>query len=104
MDVVDLSDHMDPVISKKRRFFAEDSPEKLVEQENTLAASSPLHHDTNPFAQNEATAGSSGFDADLLESLVGEKLEQDVVQRLRELSGDNIERGRIGRLGKGSFG
>jgi len=106
MEVVDLSEplltskvfHMDSVVSKKRRFFTEDPPEKLVDQENTPVASSPIHNDAGTAAQNEATAATSGFDADLLESLVGEKLEQDVIQRLRELSGDNIERGMTGHL------
>jgi len=103
MEVIDLSgplpiskkSHMEPEVSKKRRFFTEDSPEKLVDQENATTALSPQGDNPETAAQNKATATTSGFDADLLESLVGEKLEQDVIQRLRELSGDNIERGRI---------
>jgi len=85
-------------VSKKRRFFTEDSPEKLVDQENTPTASSPLCDNHEPATSNETTSTTPGFDADLLESLVGEKLEQDVIQRLRELSGDNIERGRTRNL------
>jgi hypothetical protein len=111
MEVVDLSDEppaprsvtIDPIMTKKRRFFTEDSPEKLVNQEDAPATSSPLRDDTETIVTNGSASVIPAFDANLLESLVGEKLEKDVLQRLQELSGDNIERGRMGHLRKGNF-
>ena len=108
VEVVDLSDplpkpttlDMEQVVTKKRRFFAEDSSEKLAGKEDTPTASSPLRDSKEITTSDEAAGNTSEFDANLLESLVGEKLEQHVIQRLRELSGDNIERGRRGHLGK----
>ena len=108
VEVVDLSDplpeptilDMEPSVTKKRRFFAEDSPEKPANQHDSPGTSSPLRNNTETTTSDKATATAvtSGFDANLLENLVGETLEQDVIQRLRELSGDNIERGRRGHL------
>jgi DNA repair protein RAD5 len=87
--------------AKKRRFFVDDSP--IVDR--TLTAEASLPDDisalpeigsattTIPQESSEANGISEEFDADLLSSFVGEHLPATTVQKLRELSGNNIERG-----------
>jgi DNA repair protein RAD5 len=84
--------------TKKRRFFVDDSP--IVDQ--TLTAEPSLPDEINALPEILASnvvdggAGSAvedGFDADLLSSFVGEQLPAPTVERLRELSGNSIERG-----------
>ena len=111
MSVVDI----DPRPPKKRRFFVENSPEltnppfhpeTINEQADTPltshAAESPAERPGVSSSQTEPESPTQDgsrrnvhgkcFDAILLESFVGEKLENDVLQRLRDMAGDNIER------------
>ena len=100
--------------AKKRRFFVENSsglgspsfqPDQANEQADTpltdhtvettvddpkLSSSqtepeSPTRNDVLDYT------GTRGFDAGLLENFVGEKLQKQVLERLREIAGDNIE-------------
>ncbi|KAL9101377.1 MAG: hypothetical protein Q9163_003358 [Psora crenata] len=97
---------------KKRRFFAEESPvtekqesiEGLPQYDRnastTLPHTSPETVKAEPGAdpnihQNGATSmpnHSVGFDKQTLENFVGKTIEDSVFQRLREASGDNLER------------
>jgi hypothetical protein len=81
--------------AKKRRFFAEDSPEKPKEVENIMPQDAAVIADEAQLDGVASIATETGFDASLLESVIGEKLAVDVVQKLRQLSDGNIERGRI---------
>ena len=101
--------------AKKRRFFAEDSPElasppphpdTIHEQADTpltthtsgsladdpRVSSSQTEPDSPTRDASTTKSHSEGFDTNLLESFVGEKLENGVLKRLREMAGDNIER------------
>ncbi|KAL9639402.1 MAG: hypothetical protein Q9164_000943 [Protoblastenia rupestris] len=102
---------------KKRRFFADESPisekneyiEGLPQYDKTALTISPntrpetskaderphssqtdlsIHDDQPPPAQD----GSNGFEKATFESFVGETIEAATFQRLRETSGDNMER------------
>ena len=103
---------------KKRRFFVEDpptpeetdyskgllpsprydasispstSPTARITDERPLNTSQTdliTHNNLAVSAQN----GSIGFDKDTFENFVGEKIEPSTLQRLREVSGDNMER------------
>ena len=100
--------------AKKRRFFIEESPEPsspplhpdtVNEQADTpltthtvetiVNGSRVSSNQTEPEspirngAPKEPSTG--GFDAALLESFVGENLEKHVLERLREMAGDDIE-------------
>ncbi|KAB8360705.1 hypothetical protein FH972_024441 [Carpinus fangiana] len=69
--------------AKKRRFFQEEqsqSPEADPEPQPAT--------DTPPTELQEQ----DGFDSRLLESVVGEKLSPEVLQKIRQKSGDNVER------------
>lgn len=84
--------------AKKRRFFVEDSPEKVPTQneqdkENITAQDAAVIADEAQVNGAASAVTDTGFDASLLESVVGEKLKEDVVKKLRELSDGNIERG-----------
>lgn len=46
-----------------------------------------------------ASHGGAVFDPTLLESIVGEMLDADTIRRLREVSGDDMERGERRRTG-----
>ena len=101
--------------AKKRRFFVEGSPDSASpcfppDTTNEQADTPLTTHTTESLADGPRVSSSQtepdspirndsrdnthgeGFDANLLESFVGEKLEKEVLQRLRELAGDNIER------------
>jgi DNA repair protein RAD5 len=78
---------------KKRRFFVEDSPvsEQLPHEADPPAESTP----TPPGL--DITKSEDGFDVDLLSTFLGEELPDSTVQKLRELSQNDIERGKSGR-------
>ncbi|KAL8933281.1 MAG: hypothetical protein Q9211_005867, partial [Gyalolechia sp. 1 TL-2023] len=101
---------------KKRRFFVEDSPppeEKLaayslghgnpssttiidreLRSETEDPSATPTANNTNGAPQNNAKAGEgqAGFDKTTFESFLGQEVPPAVMDRLRELSGDNMER------------
>lgn len=87
--------------SKKRRFFLDTPPEpEAVAQSLELEydATPPPAEDVIEEGQNEqppksTTRSGPGLDIELIESVVGEKLTAEVVKRLHELAGDNVERG-----------
>lgn len=82
--------------AKKRRFFVDDSPVK--DSTFTTEASLPDEIDALPEAaipttNSGANGSSKPFDAKLFASFVGESVLASIVDKLRELSGNNIERG-----------
>lgn len=82
--------------AKKRRFFVEDSPRvqhplsppavKLKETDDATTADEVVK-------KEEEEEAVSGFDVQLLESIVGEKIPPDVQETLQRLSEGNVERG-----------
>ncbi|KAF2421570.1 DNA repair protein, RAD5 [Tothia fuscella] len=79
--------------AKKRRFFVEDSPEK----DNTLSAEASLPDEINALDQSAGNTASGfvregEFDVSLLESFVGEPLSLETIEKLKDLSGNNVER------------
>ncbi len=101
--------------AKKRRFFVEPSP---VAETFEAASSSPPQnqdagHDIGTLSEKSnqgplegdiprrvVPQATGGFDAATLEGIVAEKLDADAIRRLREASGDNMERGRYSRCCK----
>ncbi|KAI9720962.1 MAG: DNA helicase rad5 [Chrysothrix sp. TS-e1954] len=100
---MDVEDRPPP--AKKRRFFVDEPPTPKAKPD-LAAAGSGLQDDlTKTVANRQEQSGHEDqrdlpatsetpvtFDGELLESFLGEKIDSEVVQRLRELSGDNIER------------
>lgn len=92
------SPHPDERPVKKRRFFVqESSPERLRSQHPT---SPPPPEPPSPIqvqdgAEGEQDAGGSpGFDLDMLQAVVGE-LPSDVLAKLKDVSGNDVQRGEI---------
>lgn len=90
--------------AKKRRFFVEDSPvaEKSVKIEDSTSDSNnatpnitPQSSSTRPLQERDSNVVSDGFDVDLLNGIAGEELPSSIVDKLKKLSGNNIERGRM---------
>jgi len=90
--------------AKKRRFFVEASPEKenipsLIATHTDVDLSSPreLPEDEKKLGlydgHSERANPDDGFDSQLLESFVGEKVPSDVISELRKLAGNNLEHG-----------
>lgn len=74
--------------AKKRRFFVE-QPEDPIALQPTFSPP-PKEHATSA---HETIAPAVGFDQNLLESVIGEKLSDDVVAKIRHRAGDNVEQG-----------
>lgn len=95
--------------AKKRRFFAESSPEpsNAAAPVSSTDATLEINDATGspPLSSNDEAAISSalreapspdhaGFDEDLLESFIGEKVPRETVQRLRDMADGDMERGK----------
>ncbi|RDI87856.1 hypothetical protein Vi05172_g2141 [Venturia inaequalis] len=86
--------------AKKRRFFVEDSPvaDKTVKIEDSKPDESNATPDitpqssTGPLQERDLNSAPDGFDVDLLNGIAGEELPASVVDKLKKLSGNNIER------------
>jgi DNA repair protein RAD5 len=89
--------------AKKRRFFVEDSPiaDRSVKQEsptidgNNAPTNIPQDLSTETQQEPGSTGVSDGFDVELLNGIAGEELPSSIVDKLKKLSGNNIERGRL---------
>jgi len=81
--------------AKKRRFFADESPNAPRIQPGPPALDGEVEIE-NGTSEQQVGFGSadSAFDGTTLESILGEKLESHDVDTLRRLSGNNVERGR----------
>lgn len=93
------SPHPDERPHKKRRFFTEDSSPAQVRTKppSPRPQTPPPANDSNGQAQSEAyesaDAGTmDGFDVAMLQAVVGE-LSQPTLQKLKDVSGNNVERG-----------
>ncbi|KAL9044449.1 MAG: hypothetical protein Q9214_002414, partial [Letrouitia sp. 1 TL-2023] len=78
---------------KKRRYFVDDPPTP----EETIPSNQPPQEnadaDANAFLETKTSESvSAGFDKPLFESFVGEEISDGVLDRLREVAGNNIER------------
>lgn len=91
--------------AKKRRFFVEDEPAadatftqepSLPDEVNAFPANAlpdaAVAVDTEDQSAAQHTE-SAGFNADLFASFVGEQVSPDILKRLQEASGNDIERG-----------
>jgi DNA repair protein RAD5 len=94
------SPHPDERPHKKRRFFAEDSSPVQIrkKQPSPRPQTPPPAVDSNEQPQSEANgkegAGDTdGFDVGMLQAVVGE-LSAPTLQKLKDVSGNNVERGR----------
>ena len=74
---------------KKRRFFV-DEPEDTPIQDATVNPEPSLPGEINALPDHS----SPGFNAEVFNSVVGETLPDSDIQRLRELSDNNLERGK----------
>jgi len=81
--------------AKKRRFFVDDVDEPSLNPEPSLPDEiNALPEIAKPSLDTNGNHEQSGtFDADTLEAVIGEKLSPDAVQKLRDLSGNNLEQG-----------
>lgn len=74
--------------AKKRRFFLENTEDS----QGAEASETATHLSSEPPPLLESPP-QDGFDSSLLESVVGEKLSPDVLSKIRERAGDNVEQG-----------
>jgi DNA repair protein RAD5 len=93
------SPHPDERPAKKRRFFTEDSSPAQVrsKQPNPRPQSSPQvpsspSHIPDERARGEDAAALDGFDVGMLQAVVGD-LSESTLQKLKDVSGSNVERG-----------
>jgi DNA repair protein RAD5 len=93
------SPHPDERPHKKRRFFAEDSSPVQIRKKQP-SPPPPLPPQTPPPAadsdeetQSDANGREDGFDVGMLQAVVGE-LSVPILQKLKDVSGNNVERGR----------
>jgi len=92
------SHHPDERPAKKRRFFTEDSspaqprpkrPSSPPTPPPVVEADAPAHVETNGVKE---AVESDGFDVGMLQAVVGE-LSAPTLQKLKDVSGNNVERG-----------
>lgn len=93
------SHHPDERPSKKRRFFTENSspakakPKRKTSRQPTPPPAAehvaPTHDEA---IENGDAAEMDGFDVGMLQAVVGE-LSQPTLQKLKDVSGNNVERG-----------
>ncbi|KAI4243384.1 MAG: hypothetical protein L6R40_003556 [Gallowayella cf. fulva] len=86
---------------KKRRFFVEDSPpleenpasqlpHESLQADTTLSTDNPTNGSN--YHSLQASQSQAGFDKSLFESFIGEEVASTVIERLRNVAGDNMER------------
>jgi DNA repair protein RAD5 len=84
--------------AKKRRFLIGDSliPDRSGTPETSPSPEENTPQDPTPQSSSQeiSNRASDPFDVELLNGIVGEELPASTVDRLRELSGNNTERGR----------
>ena len=92
------SPHPDERPAKKRRFFAEDSSPAQVRSKHRSSPSpspppapSPVHVKDEQ-GHGDAAVAFDGFDVGMLQAVVGE-LPGATLQRLKDVSSSNVERG-----------
>lgn len=87
--------------SKKRRFFFEDegeispgsaSPPPDATPSPVIAETRPPDgHSDQDLRRQEHSASPSGFDVDLFQSVLGDTVPEDILQKLREEAGDDVQ-------------
>jgi DNA repair protein RAD5 len=94
------SPHPDERPAKKRRFFTEDSsPAQVRSKRSTPPPQTPppvadSHVQPQPEEDTPEDTGTvDGFDVGMLQAVVGE-LSMPILQKLKDVSGNNVERGR----------
>jgi len=92
MDFADLEERP----AKKRRFFVEDSPGPELDNTPNPEPSRPDALPENDLrTDRDDKSAAEGFDINLLSSFVGESLPEVTVHRLKELSGNDLQRGSL---------
>lgn len=98
------SPHPDERPHKKRRFFTEDSSPVQVrtKQPSPRQHTPPPEADSNEQAQDETEETTNpettdGFDVGMLQAVVGE-LSESTLRKLKDVSGNNVERGRLATI------
>jgi DNA repair protein RAD5 len=76
---------------KKRRFFVDDSPDLEQSPQEVDPPADPAPAPPSL----DTTKSEDGFDVNLLNTFLGERLPESTVQKLRELSQNDIERGKF---------
>jgi len=81
--------------AKKRRFFADESPNAPRTQPGPSVLDGEVELENGPSEQQVGfDSADPAFDRTTLESILGERLESHDVDTLRRLSGNNVERGK----------
>lgn len=93
--------------AKKRRFFVEDSPEpQFLPQPQEQSPLPQRHRKDGPPDERDRgdeletgnqTADEDGFDSQLFEAFVGEKMHGEDLGRLKSMAGNDTQRGRLTR-------
>jgi DNA repair protein RAD5 len=92
------SPHPDERPAKKRRFFTEDSSPVQIRTKQSPELAPPPSPPPAADSHEEAPADgpgmdSEGFDVAMLEAVVG-NLSISTIKKLKDVSGNNVERGR----------
>lgn len=80
--------------AKKRRFFVEDSPDKLVVKDGPTHAEAEVARGVPDANSRLLALQEDGFDVNMIETVVGEKLDEDTLYSLYTLSNKSIETGK----------
>jgi hypothetical protein len=83
--------------AKKRRFFVDDVDEPALNPEPSLPdeiQALPVPHGSTTTPNGDPDGPPASFEAESLKAIIGEKLSAADIQRLRDLSGGNLEQGR----------
>lgn len=85
--------------TKKRKFFVDDSPDKILDTTHTAAsptravvARSGDQENLQPEGLDTSKSVGDGFDADMFSAVIGEQLPVTTVSKLQQVSGGNLER------------
>ena len=81
---------------KKRRFFVEDSPDKPIVRESAAQDETSFREEDDARKETKETRFTlceAGFDVDMIETVVGTKLDDDTLYTLYCLSDKQVESG-----------
>jgi len=84
--------------AKKRRFFVEDSPDKPVVKGGAVQNDVAVAPEDKKAAEQLSALREDGFDIDMIETVVGEKLDDDTLYSLYALANKNVETGKLALL------
>jgi len=85
--------------AKKRRFFVENSPDKPVVRDDIVEHEPPIAPQDSQVEDRLSALRKDGFDIDMIETVVGKKLDDDTLYSLYSLANKNVETGRSAACG-----